>query len=491
MKLVKKPVDLSKTRNKPAKCVQIKSLGATCSKKLKRKPIDAKSVKKPVDGSKIQNKPEKFVQIKSFVASCSEKLKRKPINGPNCEKTLKSKRKCSEQKCKKINEHDDIGSDEDGFIEIGDRSKPPKRHDPSKWKRNVQAKIKRDIYEMQSSLSVPECLHKRAHFKCNEIRSEDVAFIRKIVAKQTTTHDQNQFMLTQLVVERVKRHRPRNDLRAKKNVCPSYFLRLKSGVRIRVCKVAFGKVFGVGPDRLTDLANFYDKTGEAKPESRGGDHKVKKYGPKRTSVIEFIKKLKARESHYGRNKSCKLYLPHELKSIENLCRIYNANQEPSNRVTYPFFKKIFRNNFNLAFGTPRTDVCCFCLRYKHLLLVETDPSKKQLIRARLRIHKLRSKGFYKLLKERKPRIKTMAGDCQQNQCLPKIPDQASYFSRQLNLYNFTMAENVDKDETLNFAYTWTEDQSRKGSNQIASAVFHKLTNTDFEGITIARLWRSK
>lgn len=82
----------------------------------------------------------------------------------------------------------------------------------------------------------------------------------------------------------------------------------------------------------------------------------------------------------------------------------------------------------------------------------------------------------------------MAGDCQQNQSLPKIPDQAAYFSRQLNLYNFTMAEYIDKDITLNFAYTWTEDQAKKGSNQIASAVFHKLLNTNLEAITILRLF---
>lgn len=186
-------------------------------------------------------------------------------------------------------------------------------------------------------------------------------------------------------------------IREQRNLWASYFLRMESAKRIRVCKVAFGTVLGVGWDRLTDLIRFYNQSGEAKHESRGGDHKIKKFGPRRSSVIDFIKKLKARESHYGRNKSCKLYLPHELKSIKNLCRIYNSNEELSNQVKYGFFKKIFRKNFNLAFGTPRTDVCSFCLRYKHLLLVETDPSKKQLIRARLRIHKLRSKAFYKLL----------------------------------------------------------------------------------------------
>lgn len=93
-----------------------------------------------------------------------------------------------------------------------------------------------------------------------------------------------------------------------------------------------------------------------------------------------------------------------------------------------------------------------------------------------------------MLKERKAHIKTLAGDCQQNQAMPKIPDQASYFSRQLNLYNFTMAEYIRENETLNFSYTWTEDQSRKGSNEIASAACHKLMSTNFDGITLVRMF---
>lgn len=66
--------------------------------------------------------------------------------------------------------------------------------------------------------------------------------------------------------------------------------------------------------------------------------------------------------------------------------------------------------------------------------------------------------------------------------------KSGYFSRQLNLYNFTIAENVDEDQTLNFAYTWTEDQSKKGSNEIASAVCHKLMHTDFDGIELVRMF---
>lgn len=378
--------------------------------------------------------------------------------------------------------------DEDGFVEIGDRSAPRKCRDPSKWKKNLKSELKREVYKNQANNSVPNCVHNQRRFKCREIRCNDVAFIRKIFAKHLNTVDQNRYILSQVIVDAVARHRQRNNSRSTKTVTPSFFLRMESAKRIRVCKKAFCKVVGVGKGRLTRVVDHYNKFGEAKHESRGGDHKVAKFGGKRDSVFKFISKLKARESHYGRNKSCRLYLPHELKSKQNLCRIYNLHQEASNRVKYCFFKGIFNKRFNLAFGTPRTDVCTFCLRQKHLLLIEKDVEKKQMIRGLLRAHKLRAKAFYSLLKQREPGVKTFAGDCQQNQAMPKIPDQASYFSRQMNLYNFTMAESIGITDMNHFGYTWTEDQARKGSNQIASAMCDRLMNTDLDGIHKVRLF---
>lgn len=377
-------------------------------------------------------------------------------------------------------------AEEDGFIEIGSRSDPRKRRDPAKWKRNVISRQKRENYKSVQCL--PNCVHKPGRFKCSEVCDKDVVFIRKIFAKHVNTVDQNRYILSQVIVDAVVRHRQRNSSRQLKTVSPNFLLRLESAKRIRVCKKAFCRVLGVGPGRVTRIVSHYNQTGEVKTENHGGDHKLSKFGGKRTSVFEFISKLKARESHYGRNKSCRLYLPNELKSKKNLWRIYNLCKEPSDRVQYGFFNGIFMTHFNLAFGTPRTDVCSFCLRHKHLLAVERDQQKKQIIREFARAHKLRAKAFYKQLKQRDSGVKTFASDCQQNQALPKIPDQATYFSRQMNLYNFTIAEYVGKSDERHFAYTWTEDQSKKGSNQIASAMCHRLMNSNFDGIHTVRLF---
>lgn len=118
--------------------------------------------KKPVVRQSSRNRINKTVQIESVLepikATGSTKKSKCNKNGePNCKKKLKIIRKCCEQKRSKSVEENaiDLEEDEDGFAEIGDRSKPKKRRDPSKWKRNIEAKLKRDLYEQQSSSSIP------------------------------------------------------------------------------------------------------------------------------------------------------------------------------------------------------------------------------------------------------------------------------------------------------------------------------------------------
>lgn len=75
-------------------------------------------------------------------------------------------------------------------------------------------------------------------------------------------------------------------------------------------------------------------------------------------------------------------------------------------------------------------------------------------------------------------------DCQKNQVLPKVADQAAYYSRQLYIYNFTIvlgnSTNKFPKENVHI-YTWTENVYAKSANEIASAVFNLLLQTNFAG----------
>lgn len=102
----------------------------------------------------------------------------------------------------------------------------------------------------------------------SQVEMKDVVVIRKIFAKHTTTTDQNGYILSQITVDGVARYRPKDKSRSPKNVNPHFFLRLESKKRIRVCKVAFCKVLGVGRDRLRRMISHYHENGDAKHESR-------------------------------------------------------------------------------------------------------------------------------------------------------------------------------------------------------------------------------
>lgn len=81
-------------------------------------------------------------------------------------------------------------------------------------------------------------------------------------------------------------------------------------------------------------------------------------------------------------------------------------------------------------------------------------------------------------------------DCQKNLVNTKVQDQIAYYSRQLYTYNFTVVRGSSETK-LNknnvFIYTWMEHEFHKGSNEIATAVFHCLARLDLSTYKKIRL----
>lgn len=66
--------------------------------------------------------------------------------------------------------------------------------------------------------------------------------------------------------------------------------------------------------------------------------------------------------------------------------------------------------------------------------------------------------------------------------LPRIPDQATYYSRQIYIFNLTIVQGSSKHKLIKdnvFSYTWSELDRPKGSCETASAVYHRLKNKIF------------
>lgn len=243
--------------------------------------------------------------------------------------------------------------------------------------------------------------------------------------------------------------------------------------------------------RVQNIGRRYLLDGDTPKERRGGDTLSTKFQQRREGVKSFISQLHFIESHYTREKSCRKYLPSD-STIKKLWRAYNNKVDQGLRVKYVFFLRIFNYDFNISFKSPATDACSECIRLKALIPVTTSQPQKQEYMARLTVHKMRYQSFYSMLKQDDgPTVLKLSFDCQKNLVLPRIPDQAAYYSRQLYLYNFSICVGHSKapqDKDSVFTYTWCENQRFKGSNEIASILYYHLQNTDLTGINEIKLY---
>lgn len=329
---------------------------------------------------------------------------------------------------------------------------------------------------------IPTCEHGRSHgYKCTELTTQDYSKFHRHFYANASKVDQDTFLLKYCSSQTPKQ------AGKKKTQTIRYFIPMhvmsSKGKRIilkKVCQKAITTVLGISRDRIQRICKNHLTTMSLPKERRGGDRRTNQYAERKESVMSFIKELKSVESHYVRGRSTVQYLSSDL-SIKKLHKTYNESH--SVHVKYEFFRRIFNKYFNLSFKTPATDACSKCIELKEKIKIEHDQGKKQLLMGQNRIHKLRAKWFYTALRCENVDEITFSFDCQKNLVLPKVPDQSAYFSRQLYAYNLTICQGTSRAQQNSkntFIYTWLETEAAKGSNQIASAVYHRLTNTIFE-----------
>lgn len=304
----------------------------------------------------------------------------------------------------------------------------------------------------------------------------------------TSKATQNQFILKYVGVCTPKRQKNREEAaQVIRDVTTTYFIPVRKESVVsqkRVCRDFFMNTLLVKKDRLQLLCRRFLETGDFVADKRGGDTRSKFYKNEKISVKKFIESIKAVESHYSRNKNCtRQYLSSDL-SLKKLHEMYN-NENENLKVKYEYFRKIFVLEYNISFGSPATDVCSMCLCLKEKIKKCKEHSQKNEARLQLVVHKKRAAAFFNLLKKNELGTKVLSFDCQKNLILPKLPDQSAYYTRQMYLYNFTICEGHSKSKqniTNTFAYVWLEHDFAKSSNEIASAVFHRLNETDLTDV---------
>lgn len=307
---------------------------------------------------------------------------------------------------------------------------------------------------------------------------QDVNTFHKEFYKDSNKVRQDQFLSRFCVSFVPHRKRPRDNTKPKAKT-NAYFVQKKSSADVRVCRTAFLRILGITKHRVNGVVDRFQLNGDL-TEKRGGDRKSKLYANKLIAVKSFIKSLKADESHYCRGKSVRQYLPAEL-NISKLHKMYNQKSDADNQVKFSYFHHVFTTYFNVGFGSPKTDACSTCIEFNEKIQAEDDADKKKRLQTEKAIHTVRAKAFFDILKEKKDGLMTFSYDCEKNLVLPKVPDQRAYYSRQLYCYNFTIVKGSSKchlNKNTVLAYSWLENERLKGSNEIASAVYHCLKKSE-------------
>lgn len=300
---------------------------------------------------------------------------------------------------------------------------------------------------------------------------------------------QDNFILKHTTQETPKRNRVKNG-KKKPQVMNTYFVATKSRGLVKVCSQTFLSILGISAFRVRHIGKLFFMEGCSPKERRGGDTQSKQHTGRRQAVRQFLSNLEAVESHYTREKTVKKYLPSDC-SIRKLWSAYNKNETDGCKVKYNFFRDIFNYEFNYSFKTPATDACSECIRLRTQISTSTGLKKNEAM-TQLTVHKMKSKAFYDLLRtDSDPTVLKLSFDCEKNLILPKVPDQSAYYSRQLYQYNCTVcvgSSTTPQSRDSVFIYSWLENERAKGSNEIASILFHFLCNWDLQNINKVELF---
>jgi hypothetical protein len=372
----------------------------------------------------------------------------------------------------------------------------------SKWQRNVQKRRRAKGKEYTNvkgnivppRVTGPNCLCK---YKCFEYISEAK---RKTILKNFNSlgdkHKQDIYLAGLITSKVVARRRPKSGEGTKRNFANVYTIKIGSFER-KVCKKAFASFHGLSSKRVQNIASHLNENNctTARLDKRGQHGNRPNRIPETLieQVNTHIRSFPRRVSHYSRRDSAKFYLSPEL-NIKLMHRLYLQTYEPEMYaklmsgdkngykpvISHDFYYRYLKANFNLTFGSPRSDTCVTCdklenqLKNQHLSAEEVERFKVEK-----QLHLLKADTFYKKLKEQSliakenPEVDVLSFDYQQNFPLPKVPSGEAFYCRQLWVYNQTIHSAKTKNA---HCYMFDETSGCKKPNETVSFLDHYVNN---------------
>ncbi|XP_065090549.1 uncharacterized protein LOC135711607 [Ochlerotatus camptorhynchus] len=279
------------------------------------------------------------------------------------------------------------GEDEVDEEPLDNKSKMRKRNRILKEKGSSYKRM--DGTVVQARRVQPPCGCK---MRCYDKFSESVRQNLLLKLLTLTQSGQNQFLSNHIVVINTVRPKVLISRRTRSRI-----YRLPGvGGPVKVCKLMFMATFDLKDRKVRTLANkLVLGQGVASDDMRKGNCSRKQISPEHADyIIKHIKSFPAEESHYGREKSSRLYLSSDL-NVQRMYELYQDQCGVDNfiPVHYNTYRRAF-NTQNLKFRKPKIDTCNTCDMLKVELQVEKDEEKRKEVIVRKEAHQLEAQRIY-------------------------------------------------------------------------------------------------
>ena len=243
-----------------------------------------------------------------------------------------------------------------------------------------------------------------------------------------------------------------------------YFIVMKQE-KIQICKSAVMNLFSISSSYFLKAQKAH-QGGSCSPSplksgrSKGSRCKMTSE-EKIDEIRKHIEKFPAEMSHSRKKNPNRKYLQCDL-SISKMYAMYK--REAIDPVKENIYSRVFVTDFNLGFGSPRSDTCSTC-----------DEFKANETAIDIFNHKKDYEEGYRLMTEdreealRTPGINFVTFDLEKCLPLPKLTTGIVYYKRQINLYNMDI--HICNVPTNNgFMHIWPENLAGRGASQVGSCL---------------------
>ncbi len=274
--------------------------------------------------------------------------------------------------------------------------------------------------------------------------------------RSKTRHEQHILLFSCLHKQEIKRQRAQ--FAQKRSCFYEYYITINQEPQ-RVCRNALCKLFGISHKVVENVRKKNSGPQPIKSGKHGNQNKL----PDElvTAVKQHIESFPSEASHYSRTVNAnRRYLSPSL-TIAKMHRLF-MEDHPESQVTLHAYRDIFAENYNLGFGSPKSDTCTTCDAGGDA--VEEHKRAAKLAMATLSADRATAAASDDTV--------FITFDLQKTLPLPKLSVSIAFYLRQLWLYNLGVHV-VTKGLSGGgdgYMFTWTENQAGRGCEEIISGL---------------------